>query len=245
MKQYGFYFDQSRCYACHACSLACKDWNLIGLGPEKWLTVYEWEEGPFLSTRINALAFSCGHCEEPACINACPQNAIFKEGKYGAVLVDKEKCDGCRKCAEACPYGSPKFAAEDAKMSKCTMCIDRLEQGELPICVSSCPMRAFDFGPLEELIAKYGEERTLIGMPDGNITKPAFIVKPHDEKKDLIPFDKEKVIQLMQKRGELGNVFEDIRDIMEDNSELIGRRKLKMKHDSAEELMEATQNDMG
>lgn len=133
MSQYAFYFDQSRCYACHACSVACKDWNGIELGPEKWMMV--------------------------------------------AVLVIDEKCDGCRKCLEACPYGSPKFASDapGTKMTKCTMCYDRLENGDKPLCVESCPLRAFDFGTLEEMESKYGTNRQLEGMPEPT-TKPNFIV---------------------------------------------------------------------
>ena len=131
MTQYGFHFDMNRCYACQACSIACKDWNDIDPGAEKWMCVYEWESATFPAIRLNALAFSCAHCENPACASACPEGAIYKEEKYGAVLVDQDKCTGCRNCAEACPYGAPKFASDDphCKMSKCTMCIDRLEEG--------------------------------------------------------------------------------------------------------------------
>ena len=76
MTQYGFFFDMNRCYACQACSIACKDWNGIEPGAEKWMTVYEWEEGTFPLTRLHSLAFSCGHCENPSCIAACENGAI-------------------------------------------------------------------------------------------------------------------------------------------------------------------------
>ena len=131
MTQYGFMFDMNRCYACQACSIACKDWNDIEPGAEKWMTVYEWEKGTFPNIRLNALAFPCAHCEDPSCMKVCPNGAIYKEDEFGAVLVDQDKCEGCRKCYEACPYGSPKFASDEqgAKMSKCTMCVDRLAEG--------------------------------------------------------------------------------------------------------------------
>ena len=149
MTQYGFMFDMNRCYACQACSIACKDWNDIEPGAEKWMTVYEWEKGTFPNIRLNALAFPCAHCEDPSCMKVCPNGAIYKEDEFGAVLVDQDKCEGCRKCYEACPYGSPKFASDEqgAKMSKCTMCVDRLAEGMQPACTASCPLRAFDFGP--------------------------------------------------------------------------------------------------
>ena len=136
MTQYGFMFDMNRCYACQACSIACKDWNDIEPGAEKWMTVYEWEKGTFPNIRLNALAFPCAHCEDPSCMKVCPNGAIYKEDEFGAVLVDQDKCEGCRKCYEACPYGSPKFASDEqgAKMSKCTMCVDRLAEGMQPAC---------------------------------------------------------------------------------------------------------------
>lgn len=246
MTQYAFYFDQSRCYGCQTCSVACKDWNGIEPGPEKWMTVYEWEQGTYPDLRVHDLAFSCGHCQDPVCIKACPNGAIFKESKYGAVLVDSDKCTGNRQCVIACPYGAPKFASDapGTKMSKCTMCIDRLEKGEKPMCVVSCPLRAFDFGPIEEMEAKYGSLRQLEGMPAPD-TKPAFIVKPHDEKKKLIPYDKDKALALMQNRGNLGTVFANVEDITNVPEGVVPRSQLKMKHANAKELMEQTRNDIG
>ncbi len=247
MTQYAFYFDQSRCYGCQACSVACKDWNGLEPGPEKWMTVYDWEKGVFPDLRLHFLAFGCGHCENPVCMKACPNGAIFKEDKYGAVLVDKSKCKGSRQCAVVCPYGSPKFASDapGSKMSKCTMCIDRLEEGKIPICVSSCPLRAFDFGTLEEMKAKYGDLRQLEEMPKADVTKPCFIVKPHSPKKDLIPYDRNKALELMQTKGELGNVFASIEDVTQLEKGVVPRTALKMKHASSKELMDATRNDIG
>ena len=122
MTQYGFFFDQSRCYGCKACSVAGKDWYDIAPGPEKWMSVYMWEKGRFPNPSIGILTFNCGHCDNPVCAAACENGAIFKEDKYGAVLIDQDKCKGDRHCFEACPYGAPKFASDKpgTKMSKCT-----------------------------------------------------------------------------------------------------------------------------
>lgn len=247
MTQYGIFFDQSRCYACQACSVACKDWNGLEPGPEKWMTVYEWEKGYYPDLRIHNLAFSCGHCENPVCAEACSNNAIFKEDKYGAVLVDQEKCQGCRQCFDACPYGAPKFAddAPGTKMSKCTMCIDRLEQGEKPICVLSCPLRAFDFGPVDKLAEKYGDLRQLDEMPDPGITRPAYLLKPNPPKKQLIPYDSVKAVALSQKRGNIGTLFESIEDVSNIKEGTVKRNKLQMKHTTNMELMRVTRNDIG
>ena len=77
MTQYGFFFDQGRCYGCKACSVACKDWYDIAPGPEKWMSVYMWEKGKFPTTSIGILAFNCGHCDNPVCVDACDNGAIF------------------------------------------------------------------------------------------------------------------------------------------------------------------------
>ncbi len=247
MTQYGFYFDQSRCYGCQACSVACKDWNNIAPGPEKWMAVYEWEKGTFPNMRLHELAFPCGHCEKPACALACPNGAIFKEDKYGAVLVDEQKCKGARKCLDACPYGTPRFADDEpgTKMTKCTMCIDRLEAGNIPICVASCPMRALDFGPMDELIKKYGDCRQLEDMPDPATTVPSWVATPHAPKQMLVPFPAEEAVELAKQRGHLGTIFEDEADLAPEDEKIIVRNKLVMKNFTAADVMAATTNDHG
>lgn len=246
MTQYGFYYDQSRCFGCQTCSVACKDWNNIEPGPEKWMACYEWEKGTYPHTRLHELAFPCGHCEDPVCMSACSNDAIFKEDKYGAVLVDADKCTGERDCLKACPYGSPRFAndAPGTKMTKCTMCIDRLENGDIPMCVASCPLRALDFGPMDELIEKYGNLRQLEEMPDPT-TKPSWVATPHAPKQTLVPFDAEKAIELSMQRGDMGTLFESESDLIPKEKDVIVHNKLVMKNMTADEVMAATINNKG
>ena len=245
MTQYGFYFDQTRCYGCQACSVACKDWNNLDPGPEKWMGVYEWEKGTFPEIQLFELAFNCGHCEAAACISACAHGAIFKEDKYGAVLVDPDKCQGDRNCWDACPYGTPRFASDDPheKMTKCTMCIDRLEKGDIPECVASCPMRALDFGPLEELKAKYGTCQQLEDMP-APTTKPAWVAKARQPKKQLVPFNTEEAIELSKLRGEYKPIFTDSEDLRPVEG-VIRRNKLNMRNATVAEVMANTTNNQG
>ena len=215
MTQYGFMFDMNRCYACQACSIACKDWNGLEPGAEKWMGVYEWEQGTFPNIRLHALAFPCGHCEDPA-------------------------------CAKACPYGAPRFASDEpgTKMSKCTMCVDRLAEGMQPACTASCPLRAFDFGPLDELVEKYGDVRYCEGMPAPDATAPAFLVWNPREKQPLVPYDAEEAIALNRQRGDLGTLFEGAEDLASFDEGTVRRDELRMKHGTVVEFMRATRNDM-
>lgn len=159
MTQYGFYIDTSRCIGCNACVIACKQWHDVEPGPAKLIRVHQWEKGAFPDIDLRVMPVMCFHCENPNCLEACEHDAIYKEDKYGAVLVDQAKCAGDRKCFAACPYGTPQYKSDDPaeKMLKCTMCYDRLEEGLSPICVLSCSLRALDFGKLEDLKARYGD----------------------------------------------------------------------------------------
>jgi len=247
MTQYGFFFDQSRCSGCQTCAVACKNWNGLPPGPLKYLRVYEYEKGSFPSVRIHFQWIPCYHCGEPACVHDCPLQAIHKEEKYGAVLIDSERCDGCRICYEACPYGAPVFESDEsgATAHKCTMCIDRLEAGLQPICVLACPTRALDFGPLDSLVSSYGDRQYLEDMPDGLTTKPAVVFKPHSAKRNLVPYDAGKALELMMDRDRLPQVFASAAQATEIPDGLIGRGKLEIKHRHANELLRLTQNDEG
>lgn len=250
MAQYGFFVDVSRCTGCNACVVACKQWHDIPPGPVKWMRVYQWEKGLFPNTRLHILPMMCFHCENPVCLKVCPSDALYKEEKYGAVLVNTDKCQGTRKCWKACPYGALQFEGDKPglKMSKCNMCVDRLEQGLKPICVVSCSMRALEFGPLGELRRKYGDLRQLEDMPKDTMTSPAVVFKPADPKKQVIPWDYKRALELWHKRdspeGEaVPDVFAEISDVTQAPAEIVGRNKLALKAKDSSELMYYTTDD--
>ena len=181
--QVGFFFDQTRCIGCSACAVACKDWYDIPAGPEKWMTILYNESGKFPNVFVSYLIRPCFQCEDPVCIPVCPVEAITKREEDGIVVVDSEKCigkDECGfKCLKACPYDSPQFGPEkDAKMKKCSYCVDRHLEGKLPICVESCRTHALDVGTLEELKGKYGDVKVADNFVYSERTKPAIIFKP-------------------------------------------------------------------
>ena len=91
MMQLAFYFDQTRCNGCYTCVVACKDWHDVPAGPASWIRVKTIEKGKYPKPFLAYLQSTCYHCAEPACIQACPVNAISKREEDGIVFVDKEK----------------------------------------------------------------------------------------------------------------------------------------------------------
>jgi len=245
--QYGFFFDQSRCSGCHACAVACKNWHCLPAGPLKYLRIYQYEKGVFPEVRLHFHWIPCYHCANPSCVKACPRGAVRKEEKFGAVLIDGEKCDGCRACYAACPYGAPVFPTDrkGEKAQKCDLCIDRLESGERPICAAACPLRALDFGPLDELKKKYGGRSDLEDLPKSDTTRPAVIFKPHAPKRKLIAYDVSRARELLRERDPFPSLFPSAADLVEIPEGLVGRDELVIKHPSAKDLMRRTRNDEG
>jgi anaerobic dimethyl sulfoxide reductase subunit B (iron-sulfur subunit) len=248
MTQYGFFFDQSRCTNCHGCTVACRDWNGIPSGTVKWLRMLQWEKGTFPNVRMHLLFATCYHCEKPACVDACESKALFKEDKYGAVLLDADRCKGARDCWIACPYGAPAYEdnAPGTPASKCTMCYDKLEIGELPICVTSCPQRALDFGPLDDMKRRYGDLQELEDMPSASIVQPAIVFKPMSEHRQVVPYDMKRALELLASRGDyLPQVFDSSEQATEVYPGLVGYDKLILKASSVEETLARSKNEDG
>lgn len=148
MSQLAFLFDQRYCIGCQACQTACqvKNTSPVGISLRHATSFEEIPEGPFLS-------LSCNHCENPACVLVCEKGAVEKNPDTGIVSINKDMCDGCGACAEACPYGAPVLNPETSKMDKCDFCKDLIEAGELPACVRACPVKVLTFGELADLDA--------------------------------------------------------------------------------------------
>jgi anaerobic dimethyl sulfoxide reductase subunit B (iron-sulfur subunit) len=128
------------------------------------------------------------------------------------------------------------------------MCIDRLESGEIPICVHSCSLRALDFGPIEELRKRYGNRDTLEELPSGSLTQPSVVFKPRDGKKQLVPWDGNKALELWQQRGsyapaDLPPTFTEKEAVVNPAPGMRGRDRLVLKAKTVEELMAATRDD--
>jgi len=158
------------CAGCHACAVNCKEWNTGGhMAPLTDLNPYGRGQDGVWFNRIHGYEIepedggasmttyfpkSCLHCEDAACVTACPTGASYKRTEDGIVLVEEAKCIGCKLCSWACPYGAREFDSDAGVMKKCTLCIDRIynenleEVDRVPACVSTCPAGARHFGNL-------------------------------------------------------------------------------------------------
>ena len=185
-KKLGLVIDLDTCVGCHACAVSCKEWNSgghaapltdidpYGSKPDGvWFNrvhtfeVSQPELGPTAGQTVN-MPRSCLHCEEPACVTVCPTGASYKRAEDGIVLVDEDKCIGCKLCSWACAYGAREYDYDAGVMKKCTLCVDRIYNENLseaerqPACVTSCPANARHFGDLgdaESDVSKLVAER--------------------------------------------------------------------------------------
>jgi formate dehydrogenase iron-sulfur subunit len=92
----------------------------------------------------------CKHCTHAACLDVCPTGALFRT-EFGTVVVQPDVCNGCGYCVPACPYGVIDLREDDGRAWKCTLCYDRLKEGQTPACAQACPTESIQFGELEEL----------------------------------------------------------------------------------------------
>ena len=154
MARYAIVTDLNRCVGCLGCSVACKVANNVPIGSfwNKVLRIgpYGIHEGSvFPDVYTYFLPVSCQHCEDPECVKVCPTGASQKMPD-GTVQIDKSKCIGCQFCAMSCPYGVRYLNEEERVVEKCTLCEQKIAQGELPQCVAQCGSRARFFGDLEQ-----------------------------------------------------------------------------------------------
>jgi len=183
-KKLGLVIDLDICVGCHACAVNCKEWNSGGhaapltdkdpYGAKPigvWFNrihTFEASAGDGEPSRTVHFPKSCLHCEDAACVTVCPTGASFKRDEDGIVLVNEDKCIGCKLCSWACPYGAREYDEDEGVMKKCTLCIDRIynknmdEVDRIPACVSTCPASARHFGDLgdpDSAVSKLVAER--------------------------------------------------------------------------------------
>lgn len=175
----GFYVDLQRCIGCRTCQVACKDRrDLQSAGPRP-RRVDSFECGTYPDVSLFHLALSCNHCDDPACVAGCPTAALHKAGD-GTVQYDADRCVVCRNCMTVCPYGAPQHDEDANLIAKCDACKALRDAGRNPVCVDACPMRALEFGELDELRAAHGGDLTseLPVLPSADVTRPNLLLRP-------------------------------------------------------------------
>ena len=146
-----------------------EDWRIVTTH-DKGMVELNTDTNTFRTTfERSYLSIGCNHCKDPECVKVCPMSVHYKETRYGLTLYDNSQCISCGRCEEACPWHVPQFydpnfsayALSDPKrprMTKCTGCVDRLNEGLKPACVAACWHRALDFGPMDKLMEKYNND---------------------------------------------------------------------------------------
>ena len=199
MTRYAILTDLNKCVGCLACSISCKVINNVPVG-SYWNKVLRvgpnprTEGGQWPDVYTYFLTVQCQHCENPECVHVCPTEASHIAAD-GTVQIDKSKCIGCQFCAMACPYGVRYLNEEEGVVEKCTLCEQKIAQGELPQCVSQCCGMARWFGDAEgdvrefrgprgetagEFLEEFSDEQ-VHKLPDvGN--KPSFVYILRNEK---------------------------------------------------------------
>ncbi len=144
-----------KCLACKSCELACAVAHSISGIIEDAI-----KEHPTPRKRVTveavaeyAVPLQCRHCEDAPCITVCPTSAIHREQADGPVLIDQDRCIGCKFCFMVCPFGVIDISGDGKIMIKCDLCFERTKAGEEPACVEACPTKALKFVDEKELAA--------------------------------------------------------------------------------------------
>lgn len=173
----GMLIDLSLCIGCNACAVACKQENDVPIGCfNTW--VESWDVDDAGSIRRANVPKLCNHCTDAPCVKVCPTGASYRTDD-GLVMVDPEKCIGCKYCMAACPF-QVRYQVETGEIDKCTFCEHRTSQGLLPACVSTCVTRARYFGdlsdPSSDISKKMEEAETVALYEDLNLGSRVFYI---------------------------------------------------------------------
>ena len=179
-KKFVMVVDLAKCKNARKCQTACNKGHFI-TGENAWIKIYKMQESE--ETAPYWMPTQCQHCDKPPCVKVCPVDATFKR-RDGIVLIDNERCIGCRFCMAACPYSvrifnweepdqeelvmeeeeyTPNFAGKPSvkgTVDKCDFCPHEIDKGELPFCVQSCPNDVFSFGDMYEDAVTNGSGQT-------------------------------------------------------------------------------------
>lgn len=170
-----FVFDTAICNGCYNCQIACKDEHVANdwtpyakPQPETgqfWLKLHETVRGYVPKVKVAYRAHLCMHCDNAACIANCPVEGAIYRREDGLVIINPEKCTGCKRCVDSCPYDAIYYNADLNIAQKCTGCAHLLDRGwKEPRCVDACPTLALKM--LDESEISNIKEKAEILQPD-------------------------------------------------------------------------------
>lgn len=200
--------DISKCIGCKACQVACMEWNdlrdevgeCVGvydnpadLTAHSW-TVMRFNEIEPVPGKLEWLIRKdgCMHCTDPGCLKSCPVPGAIIKYSNGIVDFQQDKCTGCGYCVIGCPFNIPRYAEDDQKAYKCTLCSDRIAVGAEPACAKVCPTGAIVFGSKEDMLDRAakrvsdlegrGYDEAMVYNPSGVGGTHVMYVVPHGDK---------------------------------------------------------------
>lgn len=201
---YGMGIQINKCIGCGKCVEACKEENRVPKEPfffRTWVERYVIKKDssvtvqsidPRIERSFEAFAEKdilrsffvpklCNQCENPPCVQVCPVGATFKTAD-GVILVDANRCIGCRYCIQACPYGARYLNPETQTADKCTFCYHRITKGLLPACVEVCPTQARIFGDVKSNASPLARFKRMNKL---HVLKPSLNTEPKVAYSDL------------------------------------------------------------
>lgn len=214
---YSMLNDSTKCIGCRACQSACKDYKgfsvtgednkydmPLELNSKNHTLIKLYQEGD----ESSFVKRQCMHCNDPACVSACPVTALVKQ-ENGVVTYDKDKCIGCRYCMIACPFDVPSFEYDKAfpEIMKCDFCKELLAEGKTTECARVCPTGAIAFGTRDEMM-KEAKKRIeaepdkyinhIYGEKEAGGTSVLYLSSIPFEKLGLQTFDSEPVPDMVE-----------------------------------------------
>lgn len=176
MAELAMYIDVTKCTGCRGCQVACKQWNGLPavktkftgsyenpprMGGDIWTKVRFFEQEDDNKVRFLFRKAQCMHCTDASCMAVCAAGAISRN-QYGSVIIDQDRCVGCKNCVVACPFHAVGFSEETGTSRKCRFCSERIENGMEPACVKACPPGAIKVGNRDEVLAAANERVNLL-----------------------------------------------------------------------------------
>ena len=230
-KQHGFYFNADNCIGCHACESACSEKNDVPIHLA-YRSVGFVEGGTYPDYQRLNISMACNHCDDPVCLTGCPTRAYTKFAEYGAVLQDPDICFGCGYCTWVCPYNAPQLDPVKGEVSKCNMCVDRLEVNLKPACVAACLGNALDFGVIENIPENRVQAKAEIpGFPTTDITHPNIrFQQTHSTHREMTRTD---AMPLKYHLDDKTRKFKPVVDEKQGRQKHWNLRKLLTSHESA------------